>query len=130
MSSFVKLIKNEYPKTNKEADSHMKNFLDFGDNKIEFYKDQDYETLKNDCLQNRKLFEDPLFPVNDSSISKNAQQGIVWKRPSDFIKWPFSPCLIYNQAIASDLDPGQLGKIIFKSYHFFTFRFLKVILGL
>ena len=122
MSSFVKtLIKSEYPSINKETDSRFKNFVDFGDNKVESYKDQDYESLKNDCLQKRKLFEDPLFPAIDSSISKNnTQAGIVWKRPSDFIKWPFSPCLIYNQAIASDLDPGQLGRrfLIFINNYF------------
>ena len=68
MSSFVKLIKNEYPKTNKEADSHMKNFLDFGDNKIEFYKDQDYEKLKNDKAKTIKMLEDLRF-VTASSIA-------------------------------------------------------------
>lgn len=119
--SFIKLIKNEYPNgTTKESDNIEKNLIDFSETKSEFFKNQNYETIKRDCLQQGKLFEDPLFPAVNSSISKNAQSGIVWKRPSEFTRWPISPCFIKSDGIASELDPGKLGKNKV-TFYFFLF---------
>uniref|UniRef100_A0A3B3CY23 Calpain catalytic domain-containing protein n=1 Tax=Oryzias melastigma TaxID=30732 RepID=A0A3B3CY23_ORYME len=47
------------------------------------FKNQNYAELKRDCIQRRKLFEDPEFPANDSSVFYEEKPfGIVeWKRP-------------------------------------------------
>uniref|UniRef100_A0A3B3D9P8 Calpain catalytic domain-containing protein n=2 Tax=Oryzias melastigma TaxID=30732 RepID=A0A3B3D9P8_ORYME len=47
------------------------------------FKNQHYAHLKRDCIKNKKLFEDPEFPANDSSVFyKEKPCGIVeWKRP-------------------------------------------------
>ena len=69
---------------NKDSDGLLaKSFIDFDEPKIESFKNQDYAELKSQCLNLRKLIEDPLFPANDSSISKNTlSDAIVWKRPN------------------------------------------------
>jgi hypothetical protein len=88
-----------------------KNYLEFNNNneKIESYKNQDYETLKRECLSQRKLFEDPLFPATFPH-SKSIPAGVKWKRPSEIIRWPFTPFFIHNESQAFDLDEGILGK--------------------
>lgn len=44
---------------------------------------QDYEKLRRQCLQQNKLFEDPYFPANDSSLffSQEIPFKPEWKRP-------------------------------------------------
>lgn len=50
---------------------------------------QDYESLKAQCLQSRKLFEDSLFPCATSSLGFNElgarsskTSGVRWMRPT------------------------------------------------
>ncbi len=38
------------------------------DTRIEFFKNQNFNALKNECLRGGRLFEDPLFPANDNSL--------------------------------------------------------------
>lgn len=47
------------------------------------YLDQDYQTLKAEYLKCGKLFEDPTFPADDSSLYYNhsISHGLQWYRP-------------------------------------------------
>lgn len=42
-----------------------------------------YEQLRQECLQRNKLFEDPDFPAEDSSLfySQSVPVSFEWKRP-------------------------------------------------
>lgn len=44
---------------------------------------QDFYSLRDQCLQDKKLFEDPEFPASDSSLffSKRPPKRIEWLRP-------------------------------------------------
>lgn len=45
---------------------------------------QDFQKIRDQCLQNGVLFEDPVFPAEDSSIyfSRSCPGSLRWKRPS------------------------------------------------
>lgn len=50
---------------------------------------QDYESLRAQCLQNRTLFEDQLFPATGTSLGFNElgprsskTYGVRWMRPT------------------------------------------------
>ncbi|GCC16335.1 hypothetical protein chiPu_0022561 [Chiloscyllium punctatum] len=52
------------------------------------FLNQDYEALKQECLENGTLFEDPQFPAVPTSIGfkelaphSSKTRGIIWKRP-------------------------------------------------
>ncbi|XP_065811734.1 calpain-1 catalytic subunit [Labrus bergylta] len=54
------------------------------------YLNQDYQAVKEDCLQNGTLFEDPMFPAEPSSLGFKElgpftakTRGVEWKRPTD-----------------------------------------------
>lgn len=53
------------------------------------FLNQDYETIRNECLQSGTLFKDSYFPAIHSSLGYNELgansskvQGVVWKRPT------------------------------------------------
>lgn len=53
------------------------------------YLNQDYETLRNECLEAGTLFQDPSFPALPSSLGykelgpySSKTRGIEWKRPT------------------------------------------------
>lgn len=53
------------------------------------YLNQDYETLRNECLEAGALFQDPSFPALPSSLGfkelgpySSKTRGIEWKRPT------------------------------------------------
>lgn len=89
--------------------SQISNFEDF---RVVPYENQDFEKLKQECLYRRILFEDPLFPATRESLTytRPAPYGVVWKRPSEIVKYPV---FIDGQANASDLDQGELGNCWF-----------------
>ena len=71
------------------------------------YLDQNYEEIKQKCLQSGKLFKDKLFPANDSSIARiKTKQQVVWKRPHEIVE---NPQFIVNNIVPNDLDQGQIG---------------------
>ncbi|KAM5164446.1 LOW QUALITY PROTEIN: calpain-2 catalytic subunit-like [Mantella aurantiaca] len=77
------------------------------------YLNQDYEALRNECLQSGTLFKDPLFPAIHSSLGFNELgansskvQGVVWKRPTDLCS---SPQFISGGATRTDICQGALG---------------------
>lgn len=47
------------------------------------YEGQSFSTLRRQCLQNSRLFEDPLFPAADQSLfyQTNRVGRVTWKRP-------------------------------------------------
>ncbi len=84
------------------------------DDKIEFYKNQNYTELKTECLQNGTLFEDPVFPAKNSSIfyTKPVPKGVRWMRPDEIVRLnyaPKEPRFVVCKAEANDLDQGYLG---------------------
>ena len=53
------------------------------------YLNQDFHALKEDHLQNRSLFEDPMFPAEPTSLGFKElgpftakTRGVEWKRPT------------------------------------------------
>lgn len=50
------------------------------------FKNQNYHALKKECLEQRKVFEDPEFPASDASLfySSPPLGKIEWRRPKVF----------------------------------------------
>lgn len=53
------------------------------------FKEQDYEALRQQCLERGRLFEDNYFPAEPRSLGYNDlgpyspnTRGLVWKRPT------------------------------------------------
>ncbi|CAJ1052840.1 calpain-9 [Xyrichtys novacula] len=67
-----------------------------------------FDQLRNECLQNGVLFEDPDFPAVDSSLffSQNVPVNIEWKRPPEICQ---NPKFIVGGADRTDICQGQLG---------------------
>ncbi|XP_054713836.1 LOW QUALITY PROTEIN: calpain-A-like [Uloborus diversus] len=69
---------------------------------------QDFEKIRDRCLQSGTLFEDPDFQAEDSSIffSRSCPGGIRWKRPSEICD---EPRLFVEGASRFDVVQGELG---------------------
>uniref|UniRef100_A0A674F3H8 Calpain 9 n=1 Tax=Salmo trutta TaxID=8032 RepID=A0A674F3H8_SALTR len=63
-----------------------------------------FEQLRQECLQKKKLFEDPDFPACDSSLyySQSVPINFEWKRPGN-------PEFIVGGADRTDICQGELG---------------------
>ncbi|XP_060919523.1 calpain-1 catalytic subunit-like [Labrus mixtus] len=77
------------------------------------YLNQDYQAVKEDCLQNGTLFEDPMFPAEPSSLGFKElgpftakTRGVEWKRPTELTD---SPEFIVGGATRTDICQGALG---------------------
>ncbi|MBN3326534.1 CAN1 protein, partial [Atractosteus spatula] len=77
------------------------------------YLGQDYETLRNHCLQNRTLFKDDAFPAEPSSLGfkelgprSGKTQGVQWLRPGEICS---NPQFIVDGATRTDICQGALG---------------------
>uniref|UniRef100_A0A3Q2CKD2 Calpain catalytic domain-containing protein n=1 Tax=Cyprinodon variegatus TaxID=28743 RepID=A0A3Q2CKD2_CYPVA len=53
------------------------------------FMNQDFQALKEECLQNRTLFQDPMFPAEPASLGfkelgplSAKTRGVEWKRPT------------------------------------------------
>uniref|UniRef100_A0A8C5Q9J1 Calpain-2 catalytic subunit n=1 Tax=Leptobrachium leishanense TaxID=445787 RepID=A0A8C5Q9J1_9ANUR len=75
--------------------------------------DQDFEALRDECLQSGTLFKDPSFPAIPSALGFNElgpnsskTQGVVWKRPTDLCS---EPQFISGGATRTDICQGALG---------------------
>jgi calpain len=72
-------------------------------------KVQDFYELRNQCLRDKKLFEDNLFPANDSSYYLSGMKreiALEWVRPSALAK---KPLFISEGAQRFDVIQGSLG---------------------
>ncbi|XP_035519940.1 calpain-2 catalytic subunit-like [Morone saxatilis] len=74
---------------------------------------QDYETLRQQCLESGRLFEDNCFPAEGKSLGYNElrpysskTRGVVWKRPSELCS---DPKFIDDGATRTDICQGALG---------------------
>ncbi|KAF7238621.1 Calpain-1 catalytic subunit [Varanus komodoensis] len=77
------------------------------------YLGQDFERLRNQCLQNGSLFRDESFPPTASSLgfkelgpNSSKTYGVQWKRPTDMCR---NPCFIIDGATRTDVCQGALG---------------------
>ncbi|KAL6037073.1 hypothetical protein STEG23_030188, partial [Scotinomys teguina] len=76
------------------------------------YLNQDYETLRNECLEAGALFQDPSFPALPSSLGfkelgpySSKTRGIEWKRPTEICS---DPQFIVGGATRTDICQGAL----------------------
>ncbi|XP_006136645.2 calpain-1 catalytic subunit [Pelodiscus sinensis] len=77
------------------------------------YLGQDFETLRNACLQRGTLFQDDTFPPTASSLgfkelgpNSSKTYGIKWKRPTEMCS---NPQFIVDGATRTDICQGALG---------------------
>ena len=76
------------------------------------YKNQNYEKIRAECLKNKKLFEDDIFPANNSSLFRvKPKENVKWKRPSEFLV-DVKPEFIVDNIAPDDIDQGELGRFI------------------
>ncbi|XP_012232198.1 calpain-B-like isoform X4 [Linepithema humile] len=69
---------------------------------------QDFNTLRRECLATGRLFEDPEFPADDSSLyySRRPDRYIEWKRPMEIAD---DPQLFVEGFSRFDVQQGELG---------------------
>ncbi|XP_059215463.1 calpain-2 catalytic subunit-like [Centropristis striata] len=79
---------------------------------VKFAK-QDYETLRQQCLERGCLFEDSSFPADRKSLGYSElgpyspkTRGVVWKRPTELCS---NPKFIDDGATRTDICQGGLG---------------------
>ncbi|XP_064163436.1 calpain-2 catalytic subunit-like [Anguilla rostrata] len=94
--------------------THVSRDDDEGTNKraIQF-NNQDFQTLRDQCLQSKILFRDDTFPAQPESLG-HSQLGrdspktvdVVWKRPRDICS---NPQFIVDGAQRTDICQGDLG---------------------
>lgn len=72
------------------------------------FKNQLYDNLKTECLQNKRLFEDPYFLPIDTNIyyTERVPVGTRWKRPHELVA---KPVFIDGTAGVYGLAQGSLG---------------------
>ncbi|XP_060125938.1 calpain-1 catalytic subunit [Zootoca vivipara] len=77
------------------------------------YLNQDYERLRNECLQSGALFRDDTFPATASSLgfkelgpNSSKTHGVKWKRPMELCR---NPLFIVDGATRTDVCQGALG---------------------
>ena len=65
---------------------------------IETLYEQDFYSLRDECLQNNFLFEDPEFLAREEFLRERTKQyeDIVWLRPHDICR-PEEPILVSNK---------------------------------
>ncbi|XP_065645117.1 calpain-5 isoform X2 [Hydra vulgaris] len=76
-----------------------------------YYKNQQYDRIKSQCLTNKKLFEDPEFPASDESLFFSKPTfSAVWKRPGEICD---DPQMFVDGASSADVTQGRVGNCWF-----------------
>uniref|UniRef100_A0A3P8S9I2 Calpain-3 n=1 Tax=Amphiprion percula TaxID=161767 RepID=A0A3P8S9I2_AMPPE len=77
------------------------------------FNGQDFNSLRQECLQRKSLFEDDSFPATVESLGfkelghkSNKVKNIVWKRPKEICE---NPQFIVGGASRTDICQGDLG---------------------
>ncbi|XP_018423585.1 PREDICTED: calpain-13-like [Nanorana parkeri] len=75
------------------------------------FKGQDFNSLREMCLNRRQLFEDDVFPaslysIGQDQLSQDKLLSIKWKRPSEINK---DPRFLVDGASIFDLMQGEIG---------------------
>ncbi|KAM6916672.1 calpain 1, (mu/I) large subunit a [Xenentodon cancila] len=77
------------------------------------FANQDYEALKQDCVESSCLFEDPCFPAEPPSLGfkelapySSKTRDVVWMRPTELTD---DPQFIVGGATRTDICQGALG---------------------
>lgn len=85
---------------------------------IRIFEGQDFESIRLQCREENKLFEDSFFPAQPESLSNNYQKllpywrDITWKRPSEIVD---DPEFIVNGITRTDPNQGDLGELYLKN---------------
>ncbi|XP_034722173.1 calpain-1 catalytic subunit-like, partial [Etheostoma cragini] len=79
------------------------------------YLNQDFQALKDECLQTGSLFQDPAFPAEPASLGFKElapftakTRGVEWKRPTELTD---NPEFIVGGATRTDICQGALGEL-------------------
>uniref|UniRef100_A0A8D0DCG3 Calpain 1, (mu/I) large subunit b n=1 Tax=Sander lucioperca TaxID=283035 RepID=A0A8D0DCG3_SANLU len=77
------------------------------------YLNQDFQALKDECLQTGSLFQDPAFPAEPATLGFKElapftakTRGVEWKRPTELTE---NPEFIVGGATRTDICQGALG---------------------
>ncbi|KAJ7987390.1 hypothetical protein DPEC_G00325990 [Dallia pectoralis] len=77
------------------------------------YLNQDFQTLRTECLSRGSLFTDPSFPAAPESLgfkelapNSSKTRGVQWKRPGELVS---KPEFIVGGASRTDICQGGLG---------------------
>ncbi|XP_015196370.2 calpain-12 [Lepisosteus oculatus] len=74
------------------------------------FKNQEFASLRAQCLRSGSLFEDPEFPAQQDSLGlpsdPDPAKAVVWRRPKEISK---EPKFIEGTASTTDICQGQLG---------------------
>ncbi|OWK58939.1 Calpain-2 catalytic subunit, partial [Lonchura striata] len=78
------------------------------------YLGQRFGPLRQECLQEGRLFQDPSFPAGPTALGyrelgprSHKTQGVVWRRPTELFP---NPQFIAGGATRTDICQGALGK--------------------
>lgn len=64
---------------------------------VQLFRHQNYHELKGQCIQQRRLFEDPEFPASDESLFYQSAppRKVEWKRPKVIDALLVRRCCLY-----------------------------------
>jgi len=85
---------------------------DISDPNVLKYRDQDYNKIKQECLDNGTMWTDPEFGPDDIALWEGEPKipGITWKRPKEINP---DARLFVDGVSAKDVDQGRLGNCWF-----------------
>ncbi|XP_072885084.1 calpain-8-like [Hemitrygon akajei] len=75
------------------------------DNPLNF-RHQNFEQIRDQCLRDGQLFEDPTFPADEGSLGKIDESSIKWLRPAELFA---NPRFFVNSFSTTDIVQGSLG---------------------
>lgn len=72
---------------------------------IEYLYGQNFYQLRDECLKEGRLFEDPEFPADNELLRERSQRyidDVEWERPSDIVR-PEDPVLVSDRNEGFDI---------------------------